>query len=150
MTKVLRPLASADAPALAQLHAAGFERAWPEADFTRWLSNEEAFGVIGLADCEPIAFALVRRAGEDFELLTIATLPGRRGQGWGRAVLQALIAEAEGRADRLVLEVSVANSPALKLYSGAGFVEIGRRKGYYQDRGRMVDALVMARPLEVD
>lgn len=150
MTPELRLLVPADAPVLAGLHATGFERVWLEADFVRWLSNEDVFGVLGLADCEPIAFALARATGEDLELLTIATSPGRRGQGWGRAVLQALIAEAEGRADRMVLEVSVANSPALKLYSGAGFVEIGRRKGYYQDQGRTVDALVMARLLRVD
>ena len=42
------------------------------------------------------------------------------------------------------LEVNVRNEPALGLYLGAGFEEVGRRRGYYSDGA---DALIMKRQL---
>jgi ribosomal-protein-alanine N-acetyltransferase len=148
MTLVLRPLVSGDAPALAMVHAASFARAWPEADFANWLSGQEAFGVIGHVDEEPAAFALARDTGADAELLSIAALAAVRRQGWGRAALRGVVRMAAARRhERMLLEVSVANTGAMALYSGEGFVEIGRRKGYYKEAAGPVDALVMACPL---
>ncbi|MDP3371055.1 MAG: ribosomal-protein-alanine acetyltransferase, partial [Brevundimonas sp.] len=48
-------------------------------------------------------------------------------------------------ATRLFLEVAEDNMAALALYAGAGFVEAGRRPGYYaRPHGRPRDALVLA------
>jgi [ribosomal protein S18]-alanine N-acetyltransferase len=62
--------------------------------------------------------------------------------GLGRALLEALLAEAERRAVRTVLlEVAVDNGPAQKLYAAYGFEPVGVRRGYYQPSN--TDALVM-------
>jgi ribosomal-protein-alanine N-acetyltransferase len=65
-------------------------------------------------------------------------------RGIGRALLEALLAEATRRGIRKVLlEVAVDNAPAQKLYATYGFEGIGVRRGYYQPSN--TDALVMLR-----
>lgn len=64
--------------------------------------------------------------------------------GLGRALLEALLAEARARGvRRTLLEVAVDNGPAQKLYAGYGFEPVGLRRGYYQPSN--TDALVMMR-----
>ena len=46
--------------------------------------------------------------------------------------------------DRILLEVSVDNKPAIGLYKKFNFVEINRRKGYYNG----IDALVMEKVIK--
>ena len=51
-------------------------------------------------------------------------------------------------AGAVFLEVDEDNVPARKLYRRAGFREVGRRAGYYQDpTGRSTAALVLRRDL---
>ncbi|XTZ15964.1 GNAT family N-acetyltransferase [Micromonospora echinospora] len=65
-------------------------------------------------------------------------------RGVGRALLEALLAEADTRGVRdVLLEVAVDNAPAQKLYAGYDFEPVGIRRGYYQPTN--TDALVMRR-----
>lgn len=65
-------------------------------------------------------------------------------RGTGRALLEALLAEAARRkVGRVLLEVAADNVPAQKLYAGYGFEPIAVRRGYYQPSN--TDALVMLR-----
>jgi [ribosomal protein S18]-alanine N-acetyltransferase len=65
-------------------------------------------------------------------------------RGIGRALLEALLAEARRRgATEVLLEVAVDNAPAQKLYANYGFEPVGIRRGYYQPTN--TDALVMLR-----
>jgi [ribosomal protein S18]-alanine N-acetyltransferase len=74
----------------------------------------------------------------------IAVRRDRQRLGIGRALLDALLAVADGRGVRSVLlEVAVDNEPAQRLYDAYGFVGVGVRKGYYQPSN--TDALVMRR-----
>jgi ribosomal-protein-alanine N-acetyltransferase len=74
----------------------------------------------------------------------IAVRRDRQHAGLGRALLEALLAEAGARGVRTVLlEVAVDNGPAQRLYAGYGFEAVGVRRGYYQPSD--TDALVMRR-----
>ncbi|MGC4803730.1 ribosomal protein S18-alanine N-acetyltransferase [Micromonospora sp. DT233] len=65
-------------------------------------------------------------------------------RGVGRALLEALLAEAADRGVRsTLLEVAADNAPAQRLYATYGFEPIGVRRGYYQPSN--TDALVMRR-----
>ncbi|RGC70697.1 ribosomal-protein-alanine N-acetyltransferase [Micromonospora sp. MW-13] len=65
-------------------------------------------------------------------------------RGVGRALLEALLAEAARRGARsTLLEVAADNAPAQRLYAAYGFEPIGVRRGYYQPSN--TDALVMRR-----
>lgn len=145
---IVRPATLVDAAALARLHASGFEEAWTEADFQTWLARPEGMAVVIGDEREAFAFGLGLVAGDDAELLTIATDPARRSQGLGRKVFRALDVMAAGRGlNRWILEVARNNLPAIGLYKSEGFVEIGLRKAYYKLREGRVDAFVMARPV---
>ncbi|MFN3883674.1 MAG: ribosomal protein S18-alanine N-acetyltransferase [Rhodocyclaceae bacterium] len=95
-----------------------------------------------------IGFAIVMHAVDEAHLLVIAIAPDRQRQGRGRCLLEFVAARAclAGMA-RLLLEVRPSNLSALAFYQQAGFVEIGRRRGYYPAKEGREDAIVMARKL---
>ncbi|MFK3981172.1 ribosomal protein S18-alanine N-acetyltransferase [Micromonospora sp. NPDC050397] len=74
----------------------------------------------------------------------IAVRRDRQRSGVGRALLEALLAEAARRGVRkTMLEVAVDNPGAQKLYAAYDFEPVGIRRGYYQPSN--TDALVMRR-----
>ena len=87
-------------------------------------------GVFALSSQD--GFVLARAAGGEAEILTLAVAPAARGQGLGRALLQAAAAHAATLgAQSMFLEVGADNPAALALYAGLGFVRAGQRKAYY-------------------
>ena len=76
------------------------------------------------------------------DLLTIATIPAARGRGIASLMLTELVSTAQqaGCPD-VLLEVRQSNEAAQRLYTGHGFVLIGRRRRYYQAPPE--DAVVM-------
>jgi len=84
---------------------------------------------------------------QEGDIQTIAVAASARRGGLGRALMQALIAEAAKRGAReLFLEVRADNPHAQHLYETLGFVEIAVRVAYYQPDG--VDANVMRLEIE--
>ncbi len=80
-------------------------------------------------------------AGEG-QVTNVAVLPEWRGKQIGtRLVGELLRRAAEGGAGDVTLEVRAGNEAALRVYRKAGFVEEGRRKGYYRDNKE--DALIL-------
>lgn len=135
-----------DAAALSRVHAAAFRTAWTEQDVSTWLARPEAFAMLAGDTSGAIAgFALLTAVAGEAEVLTTAVLPELRRRGIGRSILEAAAAESARRgALRLVLEVGEDNIAALALYASMGFVEIGRRKGYYVQERAGADARVLA------
>lgn len=105
----------------------------------------------GVFPCtEDGGFAIGRVAADEAELLTIAVAPEARRKGLGRRLLAAFEAEAARRGAAVAfLEVAETNAAARALYTGAGWRETGRRRGYYRvDEATRLDAIVMTRELE--
>lgn len=145
---MIRAATPADAAQLSAIHHASFADGWSEADMAVWLARPEAFAVMATRDRLAIAFGLALTAGDDAELLSIATLPEARRAGLGRKILAALDAQAAERGlKRFVFEAARNNLPALGLYLSSGFVEIAVRKAYYPGPEGRVDALVLAAPV---
>ena len=67
----------------------------------------------------PVGRRLVHR-GADIRLVDLALLPEHRGQGLGRALLEALLLEARNRSCPVRLRVARDN-PAQRLYARVGF-----------------------------
>jgi len=137
---------ASDAAPLAALHAACFSQAWDTAAITALLGTPGTFAFRG-----DDGFVLARTAGDEAEILTLAVAPAARGQGLGRALLQATIAQARAMgAQSLFLEVGADNPQALALYAGLGFTKVGTRKGYYATPSGGTDALLLRLPLPAE
>ena len=96
----------------------------------------------------PDACAILRTAADEAEILTIAVLPDARRQGLAGQLVRACLAEVAARgAGHVHLEVAESNGAARALYLSAGFVETGRRPGYYRGARGREDAVLMARKI---
>lgn len=141
---LVTPLEPADLEAvraLGELTRAGFdpaeERARPWAK--QWVARPARAA-------PPLGFALTWRAADEVHLLDLAVDPGARRRGIGRALLRAVLEDAErSGAALVVLEVRASNDAALALYGALGFARTGVRRAYYSDNGE--DAIVMQKHL---
>ncbi len=87
------------------------------------------------------AMIMARVAADELEILTLGVSPVLRRRGRGRALLHDAARRGWDEGARTAfLEVAEANRPARRLYAGAGFGEVGRRRRYYPGGG---DALVL-------
>ena len=74
--------------------------------------------------------------------MNLAVRPEARRQGLGRRLMEALWARLMELGDEsLTLEVRASNTPAIALYEGLGFVQVGRRPRYYEKPRE--DALIL-------
>jgi [ribosomal protein S18]-alanine N-acetyltransferase len=124
-----------DAGVLAGLHRECFARAWDETAMAQFAASPEVLCLIGsvAGGAAPAGFLIVRKAGDEAEILTLGVAPSCRNRGLGRALLQTAIdlLRASGT-KRLFLEVETGNEAALRLYRFFGGEAVGRRTGYYE------------------
>lgn len=144
----VRAAQTLDAPAMAWIAAESHARSWSEEAINWALAQPGAIALVAAeAHREPRGFILVHPIGEDCEILYLAVERTARRQGLARRLLcEALL--AADQAQSMLLEVAVSNAGARALYEEIGFVEIGRRKGYYAG-DPPEDALVLKRPLKL-
>lgn len=97
---------------------------------------------------EVFGYGVMTVAAQEAHLLNLCVDPDCQGRGYGRKLLQHLLARARALgALRMLLEVRVSNLAAQGLYERSGFIEIGIRRGYYPDHVGREDAIVLTRPL---
>ena len=146
---ILRPMTTADIPAVLELeHALFGEEAWSRQMLAGELRQQPASRHYLVAEeaGRLAGYGGLLAAGGQADVLTMAVAADHWGQGIGSALLTALLAEAARRGcTQVFLEVRTDNQRAQRLYRRYGFAEIGIRKGYYQPSG--ADALVMRRAL---
>jgi len=125
---------------LAAIHAEAFATPWDEAALTELLAAPGVFAV-----AEEDGFILIRVVVDESEILTLAVRPSARRAGLGVRLVEAAVVRAAALgAERMFLEVAEGNVAARALYARNGFVEMGRRRGYYSHTdGRREDALTL-------
>ena len=135
------PLAEEHLPALAELEILSFSEPW-SCESLRILTGDGGFGVVAMLDGRAVAYGGATFVLDEGSITNIATHPDLRGRGIGHAVVRALLSAARARGITSVfLEVRPSNAPALALYRGEGFEEVGRRKSFY--RHPTEDAILM-------
>jgi len=128
-----------DADELARLHASLFDEHWDAASFRELLAHPGALAFVaspGVASAEapPPAwgFILGRVVADETEVLALGVAREWQRLGIGRRLVEKLRRVAAGRgARRFYLEVAEGNVAARALYTRLGFIETGRRRGYY-------------------
>ena len=133
---------------LAQLHAGLFEMPWDADSFERHLGHPGSASFLARVGTPPqtAGFILGQLIADEAEILTLGVHKDSQRHGIARRLVEAISRAArKAEARRLYLEVGQGNLAALNLYKGLGFLEVGRRKGYYERAGAPgEDALVLA------
>ena len=142
---MIRPATLADLPDLVGLEEQLFpDDMWSADQLTEELTAPHRQGWVW-EDGSVQGYAVTMTVGDIADLQRIGVHPARQRSGVAKALLiTAMEAAKAGRADRMLLEVSAANTAAVGFYAAAGFTEIDRRPRYYQDGS---DAIVMRRSL---
>jgi ribosomal-protein-alanine N-acetyltransferase len=131
----IRAAYAADASAMAAIHAACFAKSWDAAEIGQFLGVPGCVALVASTSPAqaPQGFLIVRSAGDEAELLTLAVDPACRRLGLASALLAAATAALRGAGSkRLFLEVDQGNSAARGLYQSLGAVVVGRRPRYYE------------------
>ena len=129
-----------DAGDIAKVHAACFEQGWNADYFIDVIDNPHYICIKAVQENEIVGLCLCSYICEEIEIYSICVLPQHRGLGIAKRMLDYIFAYDN---TSVSLEVSVENIAALRLYKSAGFVEQSIRKGYYTEKGRCIDALLM-------
>jgi [ribosomal protein S18]-alanine N-acetyltransferase len=141
----LRVMRRDDLAAVLEIERRSFAQPWSRAFFEKELATAFARLVVAEEESLPrarvVGYTCRWRVTDEVHLLNVAVHPERRGLGYGRGLVAAVVAEARDAAARVVfLEVRAGNVIARRLYRQLGFRDLGVRRGYY---GPGQDAIVM-------
>ncbi len=146
MTAPPRPATGGDVDELARLEAAGMGAdAWGTAALAAELAGVPDTRVVIVVPAPDgaglLAYGALLVVAGTADVQRVVVDPEHRRHGLGHAVLQHLLDRARDRGcQEVLLEVREGNTAAVGLYTGHGFVEISRRRGYY---AAQQDALVL-------
>ena len=142
----VEPMVVGDIPAAHEIERLSFRTPWPAQAFHDELTtNRLAHYVVARRNDRVVGFAGAWLMVDETHITTFSVHPDHRRRGVGRRLLLALLDRAQSLgAVRMTLEVRPSNGAAQALYRECGFIDQGRRPGYYTDDG--VDALVMTTP----
>lgn len=152
MRATTQPLMPATAPEMESVHAEAFApaQAWDAATFRAMLERETGLGEgVFSQDGQLSAFALVQFVAGEAEILTLATRPTVRRQGYATKLLQALEDRLRGEGlNKWLLDVAADNPGAIAFYRRQGFLIDGRRANYYRRaNAQRVDAVLMSKAM---
>jgi ribosomal-protein-alanine N-acetyltransferase len=143
---VERLIDDGDLDEVVALEAASFTNPWTREMLARELQQPTSARVyvLRLPEVRVAAFCSCWVIADELHINTVAVELSLRRQGFGRALIEHLLAAvaAEG-VRRATLEVRRSNVPALRLYETLGFVVAGVRKRYYTQPEE--DALILWR-----
>lgn len=138
----LRGMAASDIPPLLKIERVSFPVPWSAGMFMIQLGlSSETENIVILSGESVIGYISSWYGYEEMHLLSIAVAPEERGTGAAEMLLDEAISKSREKGClKVVLEVRVSNSRAIRFYEKHGFTQVGRRKGYYSDSGE--DALI--------
>ncbi|HEU5017393.1 MAG TPA: ribosomal protein S18-alanine N-acetyltransferase [Pseudolabrys sp.] len=135
-----------DAAGIAALHGSAFRRGWGEEEVENLLVDRQVCAHRATIGGRLAGFIMSRRASDEAEILSVAVARARRGHGLARRLLDLHLRRLAGHGVRSVfLEVDEHNAPAVRLYRGCGFREVGRRPNYYAANGGTASAALVLR-----
>lgn len=142
MTYKLTPMTMEHIPQVAALERACFSRPWSEESLQSELWNDSAVIIVAESeDGSVLGYAGLQTVLDEGYITNVAVDQTYRRQGIADELIAAFVRFGQAKLAFLTLEVRASNSPAIALYAKHGFVEVGRRKNYYDDPKE--DALLM-------
>jgi len=146
----IRAMQIEDVPSVYAIEKQGYDFPWSVNLFEQAVKSTKYCAVIEEQN-EILGYGILSYVVGEAELLNLCIAPAYQGKGLARKLLENLIDHATLQDNHeMYLEVRVTNAPAIALYEGIGFNEIGRRKNYYSTKNGKEDAILMALPLMQD
>ncbi len=124
-----------------------FPDPWSREMLKSYLGKDSSHFFAALRGGELLGYIGSQLVLDELEIFNVAVDESCRRQHLGEKLVERLAQEALSLgAERITLEVRASNTPAIALYEKQGFVEVGRRKNYYQKPRE--DAVLMDLVLE--
>ena len=125
-----------------ELERCCFSDPWSRAMLEPELSNPLSLWLVAVCDDQVVGYVGSQSVLDGADMMNIAVHPQYRKQGVAQKLILELICLLQDRGVKcLALEVRASNEPAICLYQKLGFIQIGRRPGYY--RHPKEDALIL-------
>jgi len=119
-----------------------YEKKWVKKDFFSFISNQN--NIFILSNPKPVGYLKARVIRDEVEIISILIDKKFRKAGNGKIWLNKLLNIAlKKKIQNIFLEVSVENQIAINLYKKFNFIKVGKRKNYYFQHGRYIDADIM-------
>ena len=139
----LRPMQLEDLDAIMQIEPTIYSHPWSRGNFADSLNAGHSAWVLTLQG-ELIGYTLMLLVLDEAQLLNISVAKPYQKQGWGRVLLEHMIAKAKQyKATNMFLEVRPSNVDAIALYENMGFNEMAIRRKYYPSHNGREDAVLM-------
>lgn len=131
MTLVYKDITITDVEKLMPIENACHSHPWTVKTFTSCIGGRY-FGEYVLVDANIVGFYIADYVAGEATLMDICVDPTQQGNGFGKALLKQFLLQAKQQsAEKIWLEVRAKNISAQMLYINSGFIETGRRTGYY-------------------
>ena len=142
--QVIRPMQVTDLDVVLTNERRSYSHPWSQGIFENCLANDSSCWVLEVQE-SVIGHGILSVGADEAHLLNVCVLPDYQGKGYGRVLVEYLIAQARKKAATIMfLEVRASNQTAYRLYENLGFNEIGLRPDYYPAYSGREDALVLA------
>lgn len=117
---------------VAELEKMCFSQPWSRSSLELLTKEGIGVGMVCSKDGKVCAYGGMIVAVDEGQITNIATHPDYRRQGYGKAIVQALVKHAKlNGLDSISLEVRESNRAAIDLYTKEGFKIEGKRKDFY-------------------
>ncbi len=143
---MIRAMTQKDVAPIAALEKLCFSDPWSEAAVASELENPLSLWLVFEQEGEVLGYIGSQSVLPDADVMNLAVAPQGRRRKIATALLTALCTQlGEKGAEQLFLEVRASNEPAIALYEGFGFQQVGRRPRYYVNPQE--DALILRKEL---
>ena len=143
---IIRKMSLEAVSAIVELERRCFSDPWSETSIASEVDNRLSYWLVAEIDGVVAGYVGSQTVLDATDMMNLAVSPDYRRRGIGQALVNALVEHLqEQKVIALLLEVRVSNAPAIALYEGLGFEEVGRRPKYYHNPRE--DALIMRKEL---
>lgn len=133
---------------VAQLEKQCFSMPWSENAIAGELTNPLSLWMVAVENGRVAGYVGSQSVMGEADMMNLAVHPEYRRQGVGSTLVQRLVAMlSDNKVGSLTLEVRASNEGAIALYSGLGFMQVGRRPNYYTNPRE--DALILRMEWEI-
>ena len=120
----------------------GYQKKLNQVSFNNFLKSKSS--IFLLSEPLPVGYLMAIFSYKEIDIISLSIDTNYRRRGFGKKLLLKLKEEArKKKVIKIFLEVSIENIAALALYERCNYNCIGRRKKYYNNSNRKIDANIM-------